>query len=307
VLPSSIYKDQGIRYAKGYEDSEEFKLKLGYTASSLLKAALWRSKHSGTLDFDWPIPIVACHRAADPSRVSVPAFDEFLPLDRLGAVPPFPEKAAFVEVLERQRPAQPWRYLDESWPADRVFQRVKQGPSYLAPEVNERRLQAVWTLLRDTVEAFLSEIPDVSAESVADFCLSWQLSEQLARFIATRLIGNTQFEAGSNSEGRSPNRLADEIQRAALLLLFAYGKHLREFQSHLFSRTTAELPEYREQRLQRFVADHNVTIADVRKAADVHKTNMQDWRHGELSDRSKMSDRIEGVLSGRRPIANQDC
>jgi hypothetical protein len=61
-------------------------------------------------------------------------------------------------------------------------------------------------------------------------------------------------------------------------------------------------PETRESRLQSFLAEKNTTIAAVRRAADVHKTNMQQWRQGELSDISVMSERIEDVLSGKRPI-----
>jgi hypothetical protein len=60
--------------------------------------------------------------------------------------------------------------------------------------------------------------------------------------------------------------------------------------------------ETREFRLQLFLAEKNTTIAAVRRAAGVHKANMQQWRHSALSDSSVMSERIEDVLSGKRPI-----
>ena len=58
----------------------------------------------------------------------------------------------------------------------------------------------------------------------------------------------------------------------------------------------------REHRLQQFRKDHKTTIAAVREAAEVHKPEMQNWRHGELPNESVMSQRIEEVLSGRRPL-----
>ena len=58
-------------------------------------------------------------------------------------------------------------------------------------------------------------------------------------------------------------------------------------------------PASREDRLQEFVRTHGHTIKAVRKAAQVHKSDMQKWRHGELPDSSIMSQRIEDVLSGR--------
>lgn len=61
-------------------------------------------------------------------------------------------------------------------------------------------------------------------------------------------------------------------------------------------------PETRESRLRLFLADNKTSIAAVRRAAGVHKANMQQWRHGELSDSSVMSERIEDVLIGKRPL-----
>ncbi len=63
-----------------------------------------------------------------------------------------------------------------------------------------------------------------------------------------------------------------------------------------------ELARDREPRLQGFVTAHDTTIAAVCEAAMVHKADMQRWRRGELADDSIMSQRIEEVLSGKRPI-----
>ncbi len=66
--------------------------------------------------------------------------------------------------------------------------------------------------------------------------------------------------------------------------------------------TNQVAPRDRETRLQEFVKRNETTIAAVVGAAEVHKPQMQDWRHGKLPDRSVMSQRIEEVLSGRRPL-----
>jgi hypothetical protein len=58
-------------------------------------------------------------------------------------------------------------------------------------------------------------------------------------------------------------------------------------------------PGSREKRLQDFIATNTTTIAAVRRAANVAKPNMQQWRHDELSSNSVMSERIEKVLSGK--------
>lgn len=61
-------------------------------------------------------------------------------------------------------------------------------------------------------------------------------------------------------------------------------------------------PETRELRLQDFIDVKGTTIAAVRRAARTAKANMQQWRRGELSNDSVMSERIEDVLSGKTPI-----
>jgi hypothetical protein len=58
----------------------------------------------------------------------------------------------------------------------------------------------------------------------------------------------------------------------------------------------------REERLQQFIASHATTVAAVRNAAKVAKPNMQQWRRGDLSESSVMSERIEKVLSGKIPL-----
>jgi len=58
----------------------------------------------------------------------------------------------------------------------------------------------------------------------------------------------------------------------------------------------------REKRLQDFIAAKHTTIAAVCEAAQVHKPDMQHWRHGELSGDSVMAQRIENVLSGKTPL-----
>ncbi len=62
-------------------------------------------------------------------------------------------------------------------------------------------------------------------------------------------------------------------------------------------------PATRERRLQAFIARRSTSVAAVRRAANVAKTNMQEWRKGALSDASVMSIRIEDVLSGKTPLA----
>ena len=61
-------------------------------------------------------------------------------------------------------------------------------------------------------------------------------------------------------------------------------------------------PETREPRLQRFLKRKKTTVAAVTRAARTHKANMQQWRRGELSDESVISQRIESVLRGKTPI-----
>ncbi|MCL4488884.1 MAG: hypothetical protein M1570_12240 [Chloroflexi bacterium] len=58
----------------------------------------------------------------------------------------------------------------------------------------------------------------------------------------------------------------------------------------------------REARLQSFLAANHSPIAAVSDAALVHKPDMQRWRHGELSEDSVMSQRIESVLAGKTPL-----
>jgi hypothetical protein len=60
----------------------------------------------------------------------------------------------------------------------------------------------------------------------------------------------------------------------------------------------------RERRLQRFIKQNQCYISAVRSAADVHKPDMQRWRHGKLSDESSISQRVESVFRGMRPIAS---
>jgi hypothetical protein len=59
----------------------------------------------------------------------------------------------------------------------------------------------------------------------------------------------------------------------------------------------------REARLQKFISGKS-SVAAVRRAAMVHKSNMQQWRRGELPNSSVMSQRIEDVLSGKTPIGS---
>jgi len=58
----------------------------------------------------------------------------------------------------------------------------------------------------------------------------------------------------------------------------------------------------RERRLQTFVRDKSTSIAAICRTANVHKPNMQQWRHNALSEDSVMSQRIEDVLSGKTPL-----
>ena len=61
-------------------------------------------------------------------------------------------------------------------------------------------------------------------------------------------------------------------------------------------------PTTRDSRLRAFAAEKQISIAAISRAAQVHKANMQQWRRGELSDSSVMSERIEAVLNGKTPI-----
>ena len=65
----------------------------------------------------------------------------------------------------------------------------------------------------------------------------------------------------------------------------------------------AELAIKREARLQAFLRNTDVSVAAVCRAANVHKADMQRWRHGKLTQHSLMSQRIEKVLSGITPLA----
>lgn len=63
----------------------------------------------------------------------------------------------------------------------------------------------------------------------------------------------------------------------------------------------------RESRLQAFLAANCTTIAAVSEAAQVHKPDMQHWRHGELNGDSVMAQRIENVLVGKTPLKTGDA
>ena len=66
-----------------------------------------------------------------------------------------------------------------------------------------------------------------------------------------------------------------------------------------------ELPQdgaSRELRLKRFMQRNSATIADIAYSSLVHKPEFSRWRAGKLARKSVMAERIEGVLSGRRPL-----
>lgn len=67
------------------------------------------------------------------------------------------------------------------------------------------------------------------------------------------------------------------------------------------------LAKDRETRLQTFLAAKHTTIAAVSEAAQVHKPDMQHWRHGELNGDSVMAQRIENVLAGKTPLKNGEA
>ena len=69
-------------------------------------------------------------------------------------------------------------------------------------------------------------------------------------------------------------------------------------------RLVAERFESRETRLQKFVSQNNTDIASVTRSAQVHKPEMQKWRHDELTDQSVMSQRIEDVLNGNTALVS---
>jgi hypothetical protein len=58
----------------------------------------------------------------------------------------------------------------------------------------------------------------------------------------------------------------------------------------------------REMRLQQFRRNANANHADIMYSAGVHKGDYQKWRSGKLNPSSVMSQRIEDVLSQRRPF-----
>ena len=55
-------------------------------------------------------------------------------------------------------------------------------------------------------------------------------------------------------------------------------------------------------RLEQFKTQHDATFADIRHSANVHPPDFQKWRTGELKAQSVMSQRIEDVLGGKRPL-----
>jgi hypothetical protein len=60
----------------------------------------------------------------------------------------------------------------------------------------------------------------------------------------------------------------------------------------------------RESRLREFVEQNKTNIAAVTRAAQLYKPDMRKWRHNKLPDQSKISQRIEDVLSGRTRIGS---
>jgi hypothetical protein len=58
----------------------------------------------------------------------------------------------------------------------------------------------------------------------------------------------------------------------------------------------------REERFQQFRRARGVTVAAIMTAAHVYRPDLRKWRHDKLPDKSKISQRIEAVLSGRTPV-----
>jgi hypothetical protein len=58
----------------------------------------------------------------------------------------------------------------------------------------------------------------------------------------------------------------------------------------------------RPQRVERFRKERSATFADIRYSSGVHKADFLHWKAGKLAASSVMSQRIEDVLSGKRPL-----
>ena len=112
-------------------------------------------------------------------------------------------------------------------------------------------------------------------------------------------------EHGIKPEEVSWDQIRSELHRLpyrAVRVIPSSDSHL---ESNVQSAEVTNMVATREQRLQDFVSNKKASIADVGRTANVFKANIQQWRRGELSEDSVMSQRIEGVLAGRTPLVRK--
>jgi hypothetical protein len=63
------------------------------------------------------------------------------------------------------------------------------------------------------------------------------------------------------------------------------------------------IADTREDRLEEFLKKHpKSTHADIYRSADVPKGAFYEWKNNKLPDNSRITERIEDVLAGRRPL-----
>lgn len=146
------------------------------------------------------------------------------------------------------------------------------------------RIGAIFDALEQRSEYWVK-----AARADPDVCAAWERSDPEARAIWDRSQprpAETQTEQPPN-DLLMPNEVVPEKPHAlpaSALVVPSKG------------------PETRERRLQAFITEKKTSIAAVRRTARVAKPNMQQWRHGELSDDSVMSRRIEDALSGKTEL-----
>ena len=123
------------------------------------------------------------------------------------------------------------------------------------------------------------------------------------------VLGEIIIQATAEAEGRElykkPTR-AWQSDPTALALENWKSELLAELRQN---PTTSALvpeekgePQTREERFQAFKKETGATHPQVAESAEVDSRDLYRWRHNELADESQMSERIEDLISGKRPL-----
>jgi hypothetical protein len=205
---------------------------------------------------------------------------------------------------------------------------ISQRPEFVSSYYRQMEAKLTVPKLRDELQIPLSRLavrhpeakavreqldrlpPELSAQD-ADIIIGL-LEEVLDRSTAGPTGPTGQLDAGLAVKPSTTEGVNAHIEEATAPASFQQIPPLSETE-HSTAPATADqtltgesvgAPDSsREERLSRFRLEHRgTTFADIRYSAEVYKPDFQAWRRGELKADSVMSERIEDVLSGGRPL-----